>query len=118
MRSASGSRPGSPTDRFACRASASVVAHAASAETRRAAWSRARTCRRKQAATTKRPRRRFCTDPPAPAGRWCYPPGLFWGETMDTHQLEAFALAKDRAKALEQFIPGTEEHYFHACLYH
>lgn len=37
---------------------------------------------------------------------------------MDSHQLEAFALAKDRAKALEQFIPGTEEHYFHACLFH
>lgn len=37
---------------------------------------------------------------------------------MDSQQLEAFALAKDRAKALEQFIPGTEEHYFHACLFH
>src|SRR5580658_7207171 len=37
---------------------------------------------------------------------------------MDIAQLEAFALAKDRSKALEQFIPGTEEHYFHACLLH
>ncbi|MGH7126741.1 MAG: hypothetical protein ACREFI_20350, partial [Stellaceae bacterium] len=35
---------------------------------------------------------------------------------IETHQLEAFALAADRAKALEQFIPGTEEYYFHACL--
>src|SRR4051812_13845499 len=35
---------------------------------------------------------------------------------MDSHQLELFALAKDRAKALEQFIPGTEDYYFHACL--
>jgi hypothetical protein len=35
---------------------------------------------------------------------------------MDSHQLESFALAKDRAKALEHLIPGTEEHYFHACL--
>ncbi len=35
---------------------------------------------------------------------------------MDTHSLEAFALAKDRAKALDQFVPGTDEHYYHACL--
>ncbi|MEK7470009.1 MAG: hypothetical protein AAB074_21790 [Planctomycetota bacterium] len=35
---------------------------------------------------------------------------------MDTHQLEHFALAKDRTKALEQLIPGTEEHFFHASL--
>src|SRR5882724_8829500 len=37
---------------------------------------------------------------------------------MDSHTLEALALAADRAKALEQFIPGTEEYYFHACLLH
>jgi len=35
---------------------------------------------------------------------------------MDSHQLELFALALDRAKALEQFIPGTEDYYFHAAL--
>ncbi|MCE9583425.1 MAG: hypothetical protein K8T20_13145 [Planctomycetes bacterium] len=35
---------------------------------------------------------------------------------MEPHQLEAFALAKDRTKALESLIPGTEEHYFHSCL--
>ncbi|MBI2900051.1 MAG: hypothetical protein HYY17_07685 [Planctomycetes bacterium] len=37
---------------------------------------------------------------------------------MESHQLETFALAKDRAKALEQLIPGTEEYYFHSCLLH
>ena len=37
---------------------------------------------------------------------------------MDSHQLELFALAQERAKALEQFIPGTEDYYFHACLLH
>ena len=37
---------------------------------------------------------------------------------MDPHQLETFALARDRAKALEQLIPGTEDYYFHACLHH
>jgi hypothetical protein len=37
---------------------------------------------------------------------------------MESHQLEAFALAKDRAKALEQLIPGTEDHYFYSCLLH
>ncbi len=35
---------------------------------------------------------------------------------MDAHQLENFALAKDRTKALEHLIAGTEEHYFHSCL--
>lgn len=35
---------------------------------------------------------------------------------MDSHLLEAFALAADRAKALELLIPGTEDYYFHACL--
>jgi hypothetical protein len=29
---------------------------------------------------------------------------------------ETFALAPDRAKALEQLIPGSPEHYFYACL--
>ncbi|MBI2923365.1 MAG: hypothetical protein HYY18_20095 [Planctomycetes bacterium] len=37
---------------------------------------------------------------------------------MELHQLEAFALARDRAKALEQLIPGTDEFYFHQCLVH
>lgn len=37
---------------------------------------------------------------------------------MDLHQLEAFCLAEDRAKALEQLIPGTEDYYFFACLHH
>ena len=37
---------------------------------------------------------------------------------MEQHLLEAFALAKDRLKALEQLIPGTEDYYFHACLLH
>lgn len=35
---------------------------------------------------------------------------------MDAHQLEQFALAADRAKALDQLISGTEDHFFHACL--
>jgi len=37
---------------------------------------------------------------------------------LDPHQLESFALAPDRAKALEQLIPGTEDWYFHSCLVH
>lgn len=37
---------------------------------------------------------------------------------MDLHQLEAFSLAEDRAKALEQLIPGTEDYYFYSCLHH
>ena len=37
---------------------------------------------------------------------------------MESHQLEEFALGKDRAKALEQLIPGTEDHYFYSCLLH
>ncbi|MBI4605992.1 MAG: hypothetical protein HY721_28845 [Planctomycetes bacterium] len=32
--------------------------------------------------------------------------------------IEDFALAEDRAKALEQLIPGTEEHYFFHCLHY
>jgi len=35
---------------------------------------------------------------------------------MDLHLLETFALAEDRSKALDQLIPGSEEHYFYACL--
>ena len=31
--------------------------------------------------------------------------------------VEQFALADDRAQALEQLIPGTEEHYFYSCLH-
>ena len=31
--------------------------------------------------------------------------------------IEDFSLAKDRAKALEQLIPGTEEYYFYHCLH-
>src|SRR5580658_7987516 len=31
--------------------------------------------------------------------------------------MEEFALAQDRAKVLEQLIPGTEEHYFRKCLH-
>ena len=30
---------------------------------------------------------------------------------------ETFALAEDRAAALEQLIPGTEEHYYYSCLH-
>lgn len=30
---------------------------------------------------------------------------------------EDFALAKDRAKALQSLIPGTEEHFFYTCLH-
>ena len=32
--------------------------------------------------------------------------------------LEDFALAKDRAKALEQLIPGTEDYYYYHALHH
>lgn len=35
---------------------------------------------------------------------------------MDIHALESFALAKDRSKALDQFVPGTDDHFFHSCL--
>jgi len=31
---------------------------------------------------------------------------------------EDFALAKDRAEALKQLIPGTEDYYFHHCLHY
>jgi hypothetical protein len=36
---------------------------------------------------------------------------------MDIDQLEAFAYAEDRARTLEQLIPGTEEYYFYRCLH-
>ena len=36
---------------------------------------------------------------------------------MDLH-CEAFALAADRAQAIEQLIPGTEEYYAYSCLYY
>jgi len=35
---------------------------------------------------------------------------------MDTSFDETFALAADRAQALQQLIPGTEEYYFYTCL--
>ena len=37
---------------------------------------------------------------------------------METSFEEKFALARDRAKAIEQFIPGTEEYYYYSCLDH
>jgi hypothetical protein len=35
---------------------------------------------------------------------------------VDLDTLEAFALADDRERVLEQLIPGTEDHYHHRCL--
>ena len=32
--------------------------------------------------------------------------------------VETFALAEDRAKALEQLIPGTEDYYFYHALHY
>ncbi|MCP4378826.1 MAG: hypothetical protein GY794_21950, partial [bacterium] len=32
--------------------------------------------------------------------------------------VEDFALAKDRAEALKQLIPGTEDYYFYHCLHY
>jgi len=37
---------------------------------------------------------------------------------METSFEEKFALAKDRAKAIEQLIPGTEDYYYYSCLDH
>ncbi len=37
---------------------------------------------------------------------------------MDTSFDEKFALAADRAQALQQLIPGTEEYYYYSCLLH
>ena len=31
--------------------------------------------------------------------------------------IEDFALAKDRAEALKQLIPGTEDYYYYHCLH-
>ena len=31
---------------------------------------------------------------------------------MDTRSLEDFALAEDRAQALEAFVPGTDDHFY------
>lgn len=36
---------------------------------------------------------------------------------METSFDEKFALAADRAQALQQLIPGTEEYYFYSCLH-
>ena len=36
---------------------------------------------------------------------------------LSTELLESFALSDERDKALEQLIPGTEEHFFLACLH-
>lgn len=37
---------------------------------------------------------------------------------MELEQLEALALAPNRADVLAQLIPGTEDYYFHHCLEH
>ena len=37
---------------------------------------------------------------------------------MELDTLEAFALAEDRTKILEQLIPGTEDYYYARCLEH
>ncbi|HLF95323.1 MAG TPA: hypothetical protein VJB14_17785, partial [Planctomycetota bacterium] len=37
---------------------------------------------------------------------------------METSFDEKFALAEDRAEALKQLIPGTEEYYYYHCLHH
>lgn len=37
---------------------------------------------------------------------------------MESHHLEHFALAADRAQALEQWVPGSDEYYYHLCLVH
>ena len=34
----------------------------------------------------------------------------------DQDALEAFAWAEDRAKALERFLPGSDQHWYHRCL--
>ncbi len=37
---------------------------------------------------------------------------------METSFDEKFALAQDRAEALKQLIPGTEDYYYYHCLHH
>ncbi|HEX7900588.1 MAG TPA: hypothetical protein VF950_22680 [Planctomycetota bacterium] len=37
---------------------------------------------------------------------------------MDTSFDETFALAQDKAEALKQLIPGTEDYYYYHCLWH
>ena len=37
---------------------------------------------------------------------------------MDLEQLEALAWGDDRARALDQLIPGTEDYYYYRCLHH
>ena len=34
------------------------------------------------------------------------------------HPIEAFVLAEDRAQALEQFVPGTEDYFYYHCLHY
>ena len=36
---------------------------------------------------------------------------------MDIERLEMIAFAEDRASALDNLVPGTEDYYFHHCLY-
>jgi hypothetical protein len=38
------------------------------------------------------------------------------GQGVAVEAMERFALAEDRAKALEEYVPGSPEHAFHACL--
>ncbi|MBM79816.1 MAG: hypothetical protein CMJ78_04395 [Planctomycetaceae bacterium] len=38
-------------------------------------------------------------------------------EAQEIRYIEDFALAKDRAEALKQLIPGTEDYYFYHCLH-
>jgi len=40
------------------------------------------------------------------------------GSAEEIRYSEDFALARDRAEALKQLIPGTEEYYYYHCLYY
>src|SRR5262245_27238804 len=37
---------------------------------------------------------------------------------MDIPYDETYALCDDRARALQQLIPGTEDYYYYHCLFH
>lgn len=37
---------------------------------------------------------------------------------MELEQLEAFAFGEDRDRAVDQLVPGTDEHFFFRCLLH
>ena len=39
-------------------------------------------------------------------------------EASEIGYIEDFALAKDRTKALERLIPGSQEYYYYHCLHH